>query len=63
MRTEKEIRAMVATLERLMEANAVQFEETFDESYQMVFNHDGTLVSALRWVLGEDTLKHEVMDA
>lgn len=66
MRTEEQVRAMVERLERINERLAEQLRasriiEEFDE-IAATFNSNGSLLCALHWVLGDDTisiLEHE----
>lgn len=61
MRAEAEVAALVMKLESqnlAMEkqlGRLTQDGEAFDE-VAFAFNHNGTLLCALRWVLGEDTI-------
>lgn len=59
MRTEAEVRSLVATIEgvneRLSEKIRTQ-PDAFDE-HAALFNSNGSLLCALRWCLGEDTIQ------
>ena len=66
MRTELEIQLMRDALKRFMDVAEKQMQtlthdpEAFDQ-IAGVFNHNSGMVSVLDWVLGADTLKHEVL--
>lgn len=59
MRTEAEVQEMVATLRRINDRLWEQQKRSHSvsDNEQVAFNHNGTLLCALDWVLGADTLK------
>lgn len=62
MRSEQEVREMLERYERFNEAAVKQMKsltqngEEFD-NLAAAFNHNGHLICALKWVLGEDTIQ------
>jgi hypothetical protein len=61
MRSEQEVRDMCSRYERFNEAALKQMKKApsvkdFDNA-AAAFNHNGHLICALKWVLGEDTIQ------
>ena len=62
MRPLPEIQAMIETLERLNKAALARIDECKDRADAeefAIFNHNSQLLCALRWVMGDDTIKRE----
>ncbi len=63
IRSEAEIRAMVAALTRFNDAIALELATCSDEHLH-TFNTNAMLLCALQWALGEDTMRHaKIVDA
>jgi hypothetical protein len=56
MRSPSEVNDLIDTLERL---NQAALREQDDEHFA-IFNHNSQLLCALRWVTGEDTIRHSL---
>jgi len=53
---------MIETLERLNKAALARIDECKDRADAeefAIFNHNSQLLCALRWVMGDDTIKRE----
>ncbi len=60
MRTKEEVQHLIVLLERFQVAHLANINSGNTDESMAAFNNNSTMLCALRWVMGEDTITSQV---